>query len=108
MRKTINFADLIAEVNAVMIHSKPGMAKEREALHAFLANILLDNECYGGFCYLDGYNKGDNTRTQFYTRKELGGRTRAVASNGRTWDNVANWRKPVPKSKALEGESVET
>jgi hypothetical protein len=53
MKKTVTIAKLKAQANTVFRESVNEYAAQRNAVHYFVANLLMQNEAYKGFRYLE-------------------------------------------------------
>jgi len=73
-RKTLALADIIAEMDKFVERTPDGMDRERQAVHNFVANLLLKADAYAGYRYLQPYGEPgtDPTRTSFYLHRKLG------------------------------------
>lgn len=81
MRKTINRQALVEKVNAKLAADEtkfPYMdAKYREHIGQFVINLLLENEMYKGFLYLEAHHL-DNPKEKPGIRRDDNGRLNTV------------------------------
>ena len=73
MAKTIKFAALIERTNKILRDSPDSARMDRIIIHTFICDLLLTENVYGGFGYIQPYGEpgSDSSRTQFYTSHKL-------------------------------------
>lgn len=52
-RKTVEVKDIVQRSNHFFKHSKDDLKEARKAVFHFVSGILMNNNCYNGFMYLD-------------------------------------------------------